>query len=93
MIKKVYKSINKDNGKIIFYGSNREQQLYWNADFTRQYFVHYGTRYYLDDFMRVEQNAPDYMQEFDGYTNDSYFSGVVVKWGEEDFIKAFTFIS
>lgn len=95
-MKKVYKTIEKDSGKITFYGSNRAANLEYNADYTDQYFYHYGQRYYLSEFMYIDEHMPDYMQEFDGYLNDTFFSGVVVKLDHEEMdirVKVFTFIS
>jgi hypothetical protein len=98
MIKKAYKTVERQNGTVTFYGANREQKLYYNADYTRQYFIHYGTRHYLDEFINIHNsfynpNPPDYMLEFDGYINDTFFSGVVVKLLDDETCKAFTFIS
>ena len=96
MIKKVYKRAEKENGTITFYGANRAANLEYNADYTDQYLTHYGRRYYLSEFMRIDKHMPDYMQEFDGYLNDSLFSGVVIKLDNEEMdtrVKAFTFIS
>jgi hypothetical protein len=69
-----------------------------DADCEHQFFWYRGWLYILDDFMRVERRtAPEWMQEFDAYTNDSFFSGVVIKYVDQDFdgdcVKAWTFIS
>ena len=46
--------------------------------------IHYKNHWYhISDFMRVEPSAPDWMQEWDGYQSDSYFSGVVIKFGDD----------
>lgn len=42
--------------------------------------IHYRAAWYhVSDFMRVESHAPGWLREWDGYTNDSFFSGVVIK--------------
>ena len=102
---KVYKEIKQDNGTITFYGGNRWiKTAYGRPDWIgkddddlEEYFMYRGRKYYLSEFMRIDRYAPEYMKEFDGYTNDSFFSGVVVKIGEhpdgDTGIKAFLFIS
>ena len=107
---KAYKTIERDNGTITIYGPNRWQNLYWatpewkdvkgDDEHMEQYFVHRGRRCYLSEFMSVRKDAPDWMQEFDGYTNDSFFSGLVLKFAQgedyydkEDKVKVFIYIS
>ena len=43
------------------------------------YFVYKGFRYYLGDIMRMERES-----EFEGYHNDTYFSGFYVKMRYDD---------
>ena len=88
-MKRIYKKIEQDNGTITFYGANRWAELHFETkppeddqDYPEieQYFFHYGRKYYLGEFMHVVgAGAPDYMKEFHGCANDSYFSGVVIK--------------
>ena len=102
-MKKVYKEVVKDNGTITFYGSNRWIKLHYAkpewSEYDEPYFNYRGMRYYLSEFMVLDRsgNYPEYVKEFDGYVNDSYFSGVVIKYGEDDYgeeaVKAFTYIS
>lgn len=110
MSRKIYKKIHTDKGEITVYGSNRNLKLYWatpewkvraieDIDSNRdieEYFNYEGTRHYLSEFMVVEKHAPEWMHEFDGYSSDSFFSGVLVKIGYndygEEFVKAFTYI-
>lgn len=102
---KVYKQITRDNGTITFYGGHW-RKLYWacpdwenDKDNPHQYFIHNGRRVYLDDFMRIDKTAPDYMQEFDGYSNDSFFSGLCVTLPKPDdgdhdeMVRVFTYIA
>lgn len=98
MSSKVYKTVVQDNGTITFYGSNRT--IHIDPDKTPEWdtapvdsFRYRGHRYYLDEFMCIESYMPDYMQEFDGYLTDSYFSGVAIKLTDDDTVKAFLFIS
>ena len=98
-MKKIYKVIEQENGTITFYGSNKWIELHYAKD-DRQYFRFHNSRYYLDDFMNIHNsfhnpNPPEYMKEFDGYINDSFFSGVCIKLDkEEDYrVKAYLFIS
>lgn len=98
-----------DNVNI--YGNNHNVPLvYWyelsdkekenfdyidNPDENFTGFRYKGNVYGLDEFMRVESYAPDWMKKFDGYKGDSFFSGILVKYNEEDndFIKVYTYIS
>ena len=61
-------------------------------------FMNYHDRWYaLDDFMSLHNkihspNPPDFMDGWDGYLNDTYFSGVLIKVSEEcDFYQIATF--
>ena len=63
--------------------------------------LHYkGNVIALDEFMSLhnpiyEPNPPQWMKEYDGYTNDSFFSGLLIKIDKEDseWYKIYTFIS
>lgn len=41
------------------------------------YFIYKGFLYNIGDFMSPDKNSP--LKEWDGYQNDSYSSGVVIK--------------
>jgi hypothetical protein len=65
-----------------------------------QFFIYKGSLYCLSDFMNIHNkfympNPPEWMLTFDGYHGDSYFSGILVKYVEEDndYIKVYTYIS
>ena len=102
MLKQVYKTIERDSGKITIYGSNKPIKTYykqpeWSEDLETA-FKYRGNEYFISEFMVIDKNIPDFMQEFDGYLNDSAFSGVLIKLVsddliEEEKIKAYTFIS
>jgi hypothetical protein len=65
-----------------------------------QFFIYKGSLYCLSDFISTHNtmwsNPPEWMRKnFDGYESDSYFSGILVKYVEEDndYIKVYTYIS
>ncbi len=83
-------------GSISFYGCNRWQEV----KYTRKgdaYIVHYGRRYRLDEFMRVDHREfwlKALGMAVDGVVNDSFFSGVAIILSDDgEQAKAFTFIS
>jgi len=54
-----------------------------------EYFVYHGSLYSMIDFMSLHNtfycpNPPEFMHGWAGYTNDSFFSGVLVKWALDD---------
>jgi hypothetical protein len=74
-----------------------------NQDYM-EFFRYKGNTYCIDEFTNIHNpvynpNPPDWMKEFDGYTNDSFFSGILVKYPKEDemidqeHILVYTFIS
>lgn len=58
-----------------------------------------GNVYDLSEFMRIDTmckdpNRPSFMQNWHGYTSDSFFSGVLIKWNKEcDQVMIATYIS
>ena len=44
----------------------------------REFFKYRGVWYDFSEFMRLEHNSP-FGNKWDGYSSDSYFSGIVVK--------------
>lgn len=67
---------------------------------TEPCFMYKGHKYFLSEFMAVHNtfynpNPPEWMLEFDGYLNDSFFSGILIKLSGENYgyVKAYTFIS
>ena len=95
-MKKIYKKITLENDNYVtIYGANRWQQIYYNAK-GEAYVRHYGRRYSLDLFMRVnmDHHPPDWMTEFHGIHNDSFFSGVLIKLSDcGESAKVFTYFS
>ena len=103
-MKKIYKEIVRDEfNKITFYGANRYAEIRYTIprkkeNESKPYFIHYGNREYLDEFLMWNTPwtgvVPDYMKEFHAMKNDSFFSGVVIKLSDcGESVKAFTFIS
>ena len=115
MLHRAWKTIVRDNGKIEIYGNGHIRDLinYWelmpkeirqfdwidDPDYGYTFFRYKGWTYCTADFPRIEKYAPEWMQEFDGYSGDSFFSGVLVKYAEiEDSygdmgLKVYTYIA
>ena len=99
MKKRVYKKVTTESGGTLTFYGGRVAMLHdgFNKDIGEfdSYFMHYGTKYWLSDFMITGFSGPvpKYMREFDGYANDSLFSGVVVKVDHDNYaVRAYTFI-
>jgi len=61
-----------------------EFDYYGDDEVVNQSFFRYkGQVYDIGEFMRVPPTLPDPMQVWDGYSSDSYFSGVVVKYDDD----------
>ena len=58
---------------------------YWlDMSATGYGWIHYKNHWYhVSDFSRIDEDAPKWMQEWDGYNPDSFFSGVVIKLGDD----------
>ena len=98
MLRKPWKVIARDNGKVEIYGNGHVRELIdyydltpkeilqfdWieDPDYGYTFFRYKGETYCTADFMRIEKYAPEWMKEFDGQHGDSYFSGILVKWAE-----------
>lgn len=116
MLKKPWKTIERDNGKIEIYGNNHVRPIIdiWELqdmgkeipdwiekdryDDGWSFFVYKGNVFCLNDIMRIESYAPEWLREFDGMENDSFFSGILVKYAEDQWtcetgVKVYTFIS
>ena len=46
------------------------------------FFSYRGHWYHLSDFMRFDDHAP-FDSKWDGYCSDSFFSGVLLKYGDD----------
>jgi hypothetical protein len=103
---KPYKTIERENGKIEIYGNNHWIELEyevpeWNEETQdlEECFNYKGNKYFLSQFMNIHNkvhnpNPPEWMKEFDGYHNDSYFSGILIKLSDTgEAVKVYTYIS
>jgi len=99
MSRKIYKEIEQDNGTLTIWGSNRWIKIDYAkpewSDNQEPYFRYEDRRHYLSEILGTRfPNAPEWIKEFDGYANDSFFSGVLVKLSDDgEAVKAFTFCS
>lgn len=87
-------------GKLHIIGNGHVRDLRWGipewTNSEEEYFVYKGQQYWLSEFMRTEYHAPEWLQEFDGYMSDTFFSGILVKnpTGEwQDGIKVYHYYS
>lgn len=48
-----------------------------------EFFRYRGQLYDPSEFMRVSEQAPELMKQWDGYSSDSFFSGIVIKYSED----------
>ena len=49
-------------------------------------FVKYRGSYYdINEFMRISDTAPELLQEWDGYSSDSFFSGIVIRYPRDEY--------
>lgn len=71
----------------------KDQFDHLNADEAFDGFIEYrGRWYHTSDFMRCEGNAD--LKGWDGYSSDSYFSGVLIKFdGDCERVKLATYLS
>ena len=54
-----------------------------DEDFNNNQFVKYLGHYYdVGEFMRIEKNSD--LKDWDGYSSDSYFSGILIKFCEDN---------
>ena len=95
MLRKPFRTIKRDNGQIDIYGNNQPREL--DYDHTPEWseeeeasFMYKGQRYFLSEFMRTRAHGLPY----DGYLNDSYFSGILIKLSEDgETVTVHTFIA
>jgi hypothetical protein len=102
MLKQIYKIIKDSAGDKAgtIYGSNRDIRTFdavpeWfrESGDSEIAFNYRGRRYFLGEFSAISPQAPDWMDEFDGYAADSFFSGVLIKIGSDgETVRAFTYI-
>ena len=51
----------------------------WDTEQEGSYFKYRGHMYSLDEFMRISEGSPFDRGAWDGYSSDSYFSGVLIQ--------------
>ena len=63
------------------YSKLREQFDYLTEDQfdSNEFFKYKGNWYDVAEFMRVDNNSP-FHKQWDGYSSDTYFSGIVLKY-------------
>jgi len=89
----------KGNGHAIpiiyFHELTNKEQDYWKdlGNFSNDLFFRYRNHTYsLSEFTRPGLHDPEWIKKYDGYTNDSFFSGVAINIIDEgNAVKAFTF--
>jgi len=106
-MRRIYKKV----GEVTIYGSNRPIMLEWSVPEWNKHdpnpdveacFRYQGNRIYLSEIMMVHNplfhpNPAEWMDEFDGYADDSFFSGILIKFGDKDgnyedeCVRAFTY--
>ena len=63
------------------------------SDEEEESFVYRGHRYYISEFLRVPDGSFLANEKMDGYSNDSYFSGIAIRLDPHgEFVQAYTFI-
>ena len=82
------KIITNNQSRRTIYGyavpaSVKEDYDYLSSEEKEDGWIHYRKHWYhISDFAPVSRNAPEWMKEWDGYKSDSFFSGVLIKWGD-----------
>jgi len=62
---------------------------YLNEDDDGYYFKYKKNYYHLQDFIRTPNNTE--LQHYDGYHNDSFFSGIAIKLNDNNEVLVATF--
>jgi len=52
-------------------------------EYLDNFFKYKKVWYHISDFMRLENNVPKEFKNYDGYSSDSFFSGVLIKLSED----------
>ena len=82
------KIITNNQPRLLLYGyelTDKEKQDFdYLEDIDSNNFVKYkGSIYDAGEFMRVDN---DYLKDWDGYSSDSYFSGILIKYIDSDHV-------
>ena len=101
--KKLYKKVETENGVINIYGCTEVETYYdiptWSGTGELELaFTIEDRTYFLSEFLNIHNpvynpNPAPWMMEFDGYTSDSYFSGLLIKLIDNgEWVKVYTYI-
>lgn len=75
---------------------NLSEEEKWQKE--EKYFNYKNRKYFLSEIMNIHNkvyfpNPPKWMEEFDGYCNDCYFSGILIKLDNSgDAVKVYEYI-
>lgn len=84
---KPWKTIIKNDGKIEIFSNHYWEKIDWwrppwykreNLEVEKS-FIYKGRRFFLSEFMAIDNHPSSWIKEFDGYMNDSFFSGKLIK--------------
>jgi hypothetical protein len=95
MDKIIYKTIKKENGTITIYDERIASDMYyavpdWSED-EELAFTFNDNEYFVSEFTRTYDNS-DWMGEFHGILNWTYFSGILIKLTEDlDSLRIYTY--
>ena len=99
-MRKPYKIIEINETKISLIGNHHWKEIKYkiNPDTSYEnlegYFTYLGNDCYIADYMRIDSNNPFYDEGFDGYKNDSFFSGELIKFADSwEAVQITTFIA
>ena len=85
--------------RLMLYGSELTEKERAEFDYMDdieegKFFRYKGRVYDLGEFLIIDDNAPEKMRVWDGYSSDSYFSGVLIKVSDcGDYVTCATYIS
>ena len=88
----MHKIIERENsiGKLHIIGNGHAIELRYGTpewahgpDGDETYFIYKGQEYWLSEFMRSDGHGSPFA-DYDGYASDSFFSGVLVRYGTAD---------
>lgn len=92
---KIYKQFKYKENTFIIYGSNRISQIYYAkpewSDEKEPYIRYQNHRYYLSEFTKIEPYFSKDMQEFNGVLSETFFSGILIKLIDDDYVKVFSY--
>ena len=99
---KQIKKLDTGNGSMVsIYGGRLQEFKYrndWDENACNTYVTHYGRKYFLDEFMNAHNNVwhsgnPWKELGFDGYISDSFHSGILIKFEDDESARVYTYIA